>query len=90
MQKYAHMLCSKIQRSQYVTDICKALEVACVCAAYVIREQEDSPEAGESAQNSCSEVQSYKALLQFCRSDIPHSVCQSLCKLLDAFVWGCI
>ncbi len=66
MQKHAHIL-QKL--SKYATGICKALQVACVCAAYVVREQ-DSLKAGESAQNSCSEVQSYKDVLQFCRSDI--------------------
>ncbi len=70
MQKQA-----KMKRSQYATDICKALQVACVCAACVVREQEDSLKAGESAQNSCSEVQSYRDVLQFCRSHSPNSVC---------------
>lgn len=42
-------------------------------------EQEDSFKAEASANKSCS-------VLQFCRSNIPNSVNQLLCKLLDAFV----
>lgn len=41
MQKHAHIL-QKL--SKYATGICKALQVACVCAAYVVREQDSLKE----------------------------------------------
>lgn len=45
------------------TVICKAFQVACVCAVYVVREQQDSLKAGVSAHSSCSEVQSNRDVL---------------------------
>jgi len=40
---------------------------------YVAKEPQDSFEAGVSAHNSCSDVQSYRDVLQLCRFNTPIS-----------------